>query len=91
MPKITEDEWDDKFGWSPDVAGDCNLLENTGLIRRLLARIGEQFVWSQQDGEGGGYEIVPGMSRGAIGYYLCDRPRSPEDADTVVIIPPTDC
>jgi hypothetical protein len=90
MPKITEDEWDSKFVWSPDASGECNLLENTGLIRRLLLRIGEQFVWSQQDGEDNGYEIVPGITYSAIGFYLCDVARSAEDEDIVAIIPSTD-
>jgi hypothetical protein len=89
MRKITEDEWDSKFVWSPDVGGDCNLLEATGLMRRLLGRIGERFVWSQLDGEDGGYEIVPGLSVDGVGFYLCDVARTAEDEDLVAVLPST--
>ena len=89
--RLTDDEWSDRFAWSTDEAVDCSLLENSSNNRMLLRRIGDEYVWSQQDGEDGGYEIVPGMNLGAIGYYLCDKPRTTaEDERVIGIIPPTD-
>lgn len=88
---ITDEEWADRFGWSVDDTNTANLLENTQTNRMLLARIGVQFVWSQQDRDDGGYEIVGGMTPNAIGFYLTDRPRStPDDENVIGIIPPAD-
>jgi len=75
---IPDDEWKERFGWSADENGDWRLLEDTMAIS-LLSRIGEQFVWSQEDGDDGGYRIAPGMTGHAPGYYLCDRARRPGD------------
>ena len=86
---ITDEEWADRFGWSVDDTNTANLLENTQTNRMLLARIGVQFVWSQQDRDDGEYEIVGGMTPNAIGFYLTDRPRStPDDENVIGIIPP---
>ena len=57
----------------------------------LLRKIGIAYVWSQQGRDDGGYEIVPGMTSQAIGYYCCERPRTTaEDEDTIAILPPAD-
>lgn len=29
----------------------------------------------------------PSMTSQAIGFYLCDRPRGPEDEDTIAVLP----
>jgi hypothetical protein len=89
--RLTEDEWADRFGWSVNEGNVSNLLEDSEDNVMMLTRIGVAYVWSQQDGEDGGYEIVPGMTSQAIGYYLCDRPRvTPADECVVGIVPPTD-
>lgn len=64
---IPEYEWSERFGWSKNDDGDWRLLEDTVAIRSLLSRIGEQFVWSQEDGDDGGYRITPGMTGHALG------------------------
>jgi hypothetical protein len=87
--KLADDEWADRFGWSSNEGKVSNLLEDTEDNRMLLSRIGIAYVWSQQDGEAGGFEIVPGMNDDAIGYYLCDKPRTtPDDERVIGIIPP---
>ena len=85
---IDEDEWADRFGWSVNRGNVSNLLEDSEDVRMLLGRIGEQYVWSQQDADNGGYQIVAGMTDQAIGFYLCDRPRGPGDENIVGVIPP---
>jgi hypothetical protein len=87
---ISEDQWAERFGWSSDELGNSQLLEDTPVNRMLLGRIGARFVWSQQDGDDGGYEIVAGMTTQAHGYYLCDHPRRDGDENIVGIIPATD-
>ena len=74
---IDEDEWADRFGWSVNRGNVSNLLEDSEDVRMLLGRIGEQYVWSQQDADDGGYQIVAGMTDQAIGFYLCDRHAAP--------------
>jgi hypothetical protein len=87
---MPDDEWAEKFGWSEDEYGDQQVLGDSADIRMLLRRIGTEYVWSQQDRDDGGYEIVPGMTSQAHCYYLCDRARGPEDEDIVGTIPPSD-
>ncbi len=87
---LTEDEWAVRFGWSANAGKVSNLLSvDDEDICMLLQRVGERFVWSQQDRDNGGLEIVPGMTSSANGYYLTDRPRlTPDDENIVVFIPP---
>ena len=89
---LNEDEWAARFGWSANEGKVSNLLSvDDEDICMLLRRVGEQFVWSQQDRDNGGLEIVPGMTPCANGYYLTDRPRlTPDDERVVAIMPPID-
>jgi hypothetical protein len=86
--RLPENKWAGRFGWSENDEHTAELLEDTANNRLLLRRIGLGYVWSQIDAADGGYEIVPGMTPAATGYYLCDHPRINERV--IGIIPPTD-
>jgi hypothetical protein len=84
LPRISEDEWEYRFGWMPNEDGDCSLLNDTHEVRAVLANHDPLCVWSQIDSdENDGYLIVPGFVAGGIGWYLCERPW---DADDLVVV-----
>ena len=65
--RTSEDECDERFQCSVDENSESNLLSDSNEVRHLLRRIGVQFVWSQQDGDDGGCQIVPGMTARVMG------------------------
>jgi hypothetical protein len=75
LPQITEDEWEERYGWARNEFGNCELLEDTPAVRALLVEHDCRFVWSQIDGgEADRGLTVPGFLPHAIGWYLCERP-----------------
>jgi hypothetical protein len=92
MTDITEAEWEDRFQRYCDPTEDePRLLEPLDDVVHLLDHIGEEFAWTKVDRVGGGYMIVAGITKRAIGHYLCTVARTtPADEDIVAIIPPAD-
>jgi len=93
MQVLSEDEWDSRFGWLRTQDDEYRLLSSSDsapAYLRLLAIADPTYVWSQFDGADGGYEIRPGYSRIATGWYVCSSPWSDADLDIVVKLPGPD-
>ncbi len=77
LPRITEDEWNHRYGWVPNEDGTY-LLNHTDEAE-VRAR-DPQLVWSQiqSPDDDDNIWIVPGAWMvGATGWYFCARPWDP--------------
>ncbi len=84
---MTEEEWEEKFGWLPDAHGDHSVMtrDDGPVIAKLLDIADPHYIWTQQDNDERGYQIVPGRRIIGHAFYVCAVPWTEADVGTVVL------